>query len=705
MSAPVIQFKRGVLADLPGLRAGEPGFTTDSYDLYVGIDSTTNNNQFVGSSRFWSTGSTTAGSGVKVVEGTDNGTNSITLKSPDTLAGDLTYVLPGTDGSSGDALVTDGSGNLSFSTINSTITLAADSGANDTYTTGETLTFSGTANEVETTVSNNEITFSLPATINANTSGNAATADQIKTQTSATNATHYITFVDADNGSATAENLLTDAGVYYNPFTNQFTANGVNTGVLSLNSVDVTSTAAELNILDGVTADATELNTLDGITATTAELNLTGDMGTFTGSTISDNGTIKAALQEVETALESVTGGSAQAGSVAVGATDTNASHFLTFVDSNNTSPTQEIIETDAGLSYNPSTNTLTATNITGTLTGNVTGDVTGTATTATNVSFLPELSSSTQHFVAFAEQTLTGGPLKRDTGLQYQPSTNTLTATNVALTGLSIGGSDVTSTAAELNVLDGVTAFVDEDNMASDSNTSIPSQQSVKAYVDSQISSVDLTVSTSGDSGTGTVATSQTLSIVGTSNEVETTASGQTVTVGLPDAVTVTTSVTTPTVKATNVQANDGTTAITITDSTGAVATASNLTVGGNLIVNGSTTQVNTTQTTIEDQLLELGMVDGSAPSSDLNVDIGVIFNYYTSSAKKSAVYWDDSASRIVVSADVSESSGVLTNAAGGALEVGSLYVNDCAGNTQVINCAGGVRTLENISIDGGSF
>ena len=36
---------------------------------------------------------------------------------------------------------------------------------------------------------------------------------------------------------------------------------------------DVTSTAAELNILDGVTADATELNLLDGVTATTAELN------------------------------------------------------------------------------------------------------------------------------------------------------------------------------------------------------------------------------------------------------------------------------------------------------------------------------------------------------------------------------------------------------------------------------------------------
>lgn len=46
-----------------------------------------------------------------------------------------------------------------------------------------------------------------------------------------------------------------------------------------LNIMDgVTSTTAELNILDGVTADATELNKLDGVTATTAELNLTDNL-------------------------------------------------------------------------------------------------------------------------------------------------------------------------------------------------------------------------------------------------------------------------------------------------------------------------------------------------------------------------------------------------------------------------------------------
>ena len=46
MAAPVLQFKRGNLASLPGLQAGEPGFTVDKYDLYVGIDSTTNIREF-----------------------------------------------------------------------------------------------------------------------------------------------------------------------------------------------------------------------------------------------------------------------------------------------------------------------------------------------------------------------------------------------------------------------------------------------------------------------------------------------------------------------------------------------------------------------------------------------------------------------------------------------------------------------------------
>ena len=51
---------------------------------------------------------------------------------------------------------------VSTNNISTSFTLAADSGSNDTFNTGDTLTLSGTSNEVETTVSNNEITIGLP---------------------------------------------------------------------------------------------------------------------------------------------------------------------------------------------------------------------------------------------------------------------------------------------------------------------------------------------------------------------------------------------------------------------------------------------------------------------------------------------------------------------------------------------------------------
>ena len=51
-------------------------------------------------------------------------------------------------------------------------------------------------------------------------------------------------------------------------------AGEVSMTTLDIGGTNVTSTAAELNILDGVTATASELNIMDGVTATTAELNI-----------------------------------------------------------------------------------------------------------------------------------------------------------------------------------------------------------------------------------------------------------------------------------------------------------------------------------------------------------------------------------------------------------------------------------------------
>ena len=137
----------------------------------------------------------------------------------------------------------------------------------------------------------------------------------------------------------------------------------------------------------------------------------------------------------------------------------------------------------------------------------------------------------------------------------------------------------------------------------------------------------------------------------------------------------------------------------------TGAAVVTSNVTIGGDLTVNGTTSQINTVNTTIEDTLLELQKVDGGALSSDTNKDVGLVMNYYSGSAKKAAFYWDDSAARFVLAGEASETTGVMSPSAYGGLEVGSLYVNDCAGQSQVISCSGTTRSLENITVDGGSF
>jgi hypothetical protein len=49
---------------------------------------------------------------------------------------------------------------------------------------------------------------------------------------------------------------------------------GVDAENLYIDGTEVTASAAELNILDGVTASAAELNILDGVTASAAELNI-----------------------------------------------------------------------------------------------------------------------------------------------------------------------------------------------------------------------------------------------------------------------------------------------------------------------------------------------------------------------------------------------------------------------------------------------
>ena len=121
-----------------------------------------------------------------------------------------------------------------------------------------------------------------------------------------------------------------------------------------------------------------------------------------------------------------------------------------------------------------------------------------------------------------------------------------------------------------------------------SDNDTSVPTSAAVIDYVAAQITLEDLDVA--GDTGTGSIdLDSQSLTITGTTNEIVTSASGQTVTISLPDDVTI---------------GND-------------------LVVTGDLTVQGTQTIFNTETLEIEDNEIVLNSNVTGAPSTDGGIKI----------------------------------------------------------------------------------
>jgi hypothetical protein len=81
--------------------------------------SATNNNGNVtlsanGTGRVQVTGTSAVAGGIEFYEDTDTGTNFIALQAPSSVASNVTFTLPSTDGTNGQALITNGSGALSF---------------------------------------------------------------------------------------------------------------------------------------------------------------------------------------------------------------------------------------------------------------------------------------------------------------------------------------------------------------------------------------------------------------------------------------------------------------------------------------------------------------------------------------------------------------------------------------------------------------
>ena len=181
--AVTLQIKRSTGSSAPGsLADGELAYTKGDNKLYIGDGSSV---RLIGGKAFndlidHNAGTLTAssalivdsnkaiddlivgnnastGGSIQIKEGTNNGTHHVPLKAPNSLSGNIAFTLPSADGSADQVLKTNGSGTLSFATVNTSFTLAADSGSNDTFNTGETLTFFG-GEGIDTTVANNAIT-------------------------------------------------------------------------------------------------------------------------------------------------------------------------------------------------------------------------------------------------------------------------------------------------------------------------------------------------------------------------------------------------------------------------------------------------------------------------------------------------------------------------------------------------------------------
>ena len=124
---------------------------------------------------------------------------------------------------------------------------------------------------------------------------------------------------------------------------------------------------------------------------------------------------------------------------------------------------------------------------------------------------------------------------------------------------------------------------------------------------------------------------------------------------------------------------------AVQIGHSTSEVTIGQNLTVTGNLTVNGTTTTVNSTVTTLDDPILTLG--GDSAPSSDDNKDRGVEFRWHDGSAAKVGFFgFDDSTSKFTFIPDATNTSEVFAGSVGNVLFGGGEFSGDLVVDTSVL-------------------
>lgn len=234
------------------------------------------------------------------------------------------------------------------------------------------------------------------------------------------------------------------------------------------------------------------------------------------------------------------------------------------------------------------------------------------------------------------------------------------------------------------------VTDILDEDNMSSDSATSLATQQSIKAYVDSQVTAQDLDFQ--GDSG-GALSIdldSETLDIAGGTG-IDTTGSGNTLTVAIDSTVTTLTgsqTLTNKTLTTPIIAEIDSGAAITLDATTDIILDAD----GGDITLkDGGTTFGN-----LNNSSGELVIQSGSTPTTAITMsgadvtiagDLTISGDDLTMGTNTSGhimVADGSNFNPVAVSGDVTMSSAGAVTIASGAVETAMVNANVITGQTQ---------------------
>ncbi len=468
------------------------------------------------------------------------------------------------------------------------------------------------------------------------------------------------------NSSADGQlDLVADTEIQIAATTVDINGNVDISGSLTLGGTAITSTAAELNIMDGDTS-ATSTTVAD------ADRVVYNDAGTMKQVAVTDLDTYISATSKTLT-------------------NKTLTSPVL------NTGVSGTAVADEDDMSSNSATKLATQQSIKAYVDAQITAEDLDVTTDSGTIAI--DLDSETL--------TIAGG-----TGLDSSATSNTVTlaidSTVATLTG-SQTLTNKTLTSPVLNTGVSGTAVLDEDNMASNSATQLATQQSIKAYVDAVSTGITTFVIEDDDGTEVTISDGKEVKFIGsgvttnwTDTDNGTDGDPYDLTFTVDAAQTGITSILATDLKIgeddqtkidfetadeihfyaanaeqvyvadgvfgpqTDSDVDLGTTGVRWKDAyVDSVTVTDDVTIGGDLTVNGTTTTVNSTTVTIDDPIFTLG--GDSAPGSDDNKDRGIEFRWHNGTAAKVGFFgYDDSAGAFTFIPDATNSSEVFSGTAG---------------------------------------